>query len=196
MTTAYPLHWPQGFSRTAAPRKSLFKTSAGGAIANVQDELRRFGADSKSLVSNLVISSNVTLTAMHPDDGGIAVYFRWENMDCCIAVDRYNWPEENLQAVSLIIDAERTKLRHGGLNIVRASFRGFTALPPPTGKNPALTEPWWKVLGFTSAVVTLDATEAAYRNLVKKFHPDHGGTDPAKFNQIVDAIRAAREALK
>ena len=197
MTVAYPLHWPPDFPRTKTPLNSRFKVSVNGALANVQDELRRFGNDSGKAVSDLVISSNFTLTDQRPKDGGIACYFRWDNMDCCIAIDRYHRPEENLQAVAHIIDAERTKLRHGGLNIVRASFRGFTALPPPAHGKPMAITNWWTTLGFKDAPETLEVAEAAYRKLVKNYHPDSNpDVDPAKFNQVVDAIRQAREILK
>lgn len=195
MTQAYPLHWPPGFPRITTPEASRFKTSISGSIKNVMTELQRFGNDSKKSVSNIVISANVSLMDQHPRDGAIACYFRWDNMDCCIAVDKYKWPEENLQAIALIIDAERTKLRHGGLNIVRASFRGFTALPPPKDGKYIAPKTWWEVLGFDKRSIALADAESAYRKLVKSHHPDKGG-DPAQFNQIADAIRQAREELK
>lgn len=111
-----------------------------------------------------------------------------------VAVDKYQSPAENLQAIHHIIEAERVKLRHGGLNIVRAGFRGFAALPPPKGPDGHLAKPWWAELGFTEAPPLADA-ESRYRDLVKTAHPDRGG-DPAKFNSITDAIRNARIELK
>lgn len=138
MTTAYPLAWPIGFPRTKVRQPSKFKTSVSQAVQNVTTELRRFGNDTGRGVQNLIISSNVTLTNQRPIDPGIACYFVWDNVQVCIAVDRYNKCEENLQAVALIIDAERTKMRHGGLNIVRAAFRGYASLPPPVDAFGAL----------------------------------------------------------
>lgn len=193
VTQAYPLHWPAGWPRTAAPLSSRFNTSVSAAVNNVLDELRRFGKDSGKPVQNVVISSNVTLGSSTPRDAGIAVYFRWENIDGCIAVDRYRRAEDNLQAIYKVIEAERTKLRHGGLNIVRASFRGFAALPPPRDASGQLSPPWWQVLNVTAGASLADA-EAAYRSMVKTAHPDRGG-DAARFNQITDAIRQAREEL-
>lgn len=194
MTTAYPLHWPLGMPRTKAPAPSRFKTSVSAAVNNVMNELRRFGNDSGKAVQNVVVSSNVTLTDTRPRDPGVACYFRWDGIDCCIAVDRYHWPEENLQAISLVIEAERTKLRHGGLNIVRAAFRGYAALPPPTGPDGQLEPPWWSVLGVPEGS-PVAAAEARYRELVKEAHPDRGG-DPARFNAITDAVRKAREQAR
>lgn len=191
MTQAYPLHWPPGLPRTTSRQSSRFNTSVSSAAKNVLDELRRFGDDSGKRVENIIVSSNVTLTDSRPRDPGVAAYFRWDNIDCCIAVDRYTKAEENLQAIAKVIDAERTKLRHGGLNIVRASFRGYAHLPPPKGPDGQLAKPWWQELGFEDSTVSLSEAEGRYRELVKTHHPDRGG-DAAKFNSITDAIRQAR----
>lgn len=194
MTQAYPLFWPQGMPRTSARTSSKFGTSVSGAVRNVLDELRRFGKDSGKPVESVVISSNVTLTDQRPRDPGVAAYFRWDKIDCCIAIDRYNKTEDNLQAIFRVVEAERTKLRHGGLNIVRAGFRGFAALPPPTGAEGQIAKPWWQVLGFNHDGIPLATAEAKYRELVKTHHPDRGG-DAAEFNFITDAIRSARIEL-
>lgn len=192
MTTAYPLAWPQGFARNRGFAPAKTKTGVSAAVANVMQELRRFGKDSDKPVSEIIISSNVTLTDPRPSDPGVACYFLWDGIQCCIAVDRYHWPEENLQAIALIIEAERTKLRHGGLNIVRAAFRGYASLPPPVNSAGQLPPPWWDVLGLKEGA-TLEEARAAYLAKVKTEHPDKGG-DAARFNLVVDAWKQAQEA--
>ncbi len=193
MTQAWPLHWPVGYPRTKIREKSRFKTSITGAVNNVLDELRRFGADTGRKVEHVTISSNFSLSDSRPVDTGVAVYFRWDNIDACIAVDKYIWIEDNLQAISKVIEADRTKMRHGGLNIVRASFRGYAALPPPKDASGQLAAPWWQTLGLPQDA-TLPQVDATYRVKVKECHPDKGG-DPAQFNLIVQAVQQAREAL-
>lgn len=196
MTQAWPLHWPMGFPREKSPRRSQFRTSLDTAVANVNRSLRAFAKDSGRDIVNFAVSSNVTMMSQEPKDAGVAAYFRWDNIDCCIAVDRYLTPAENLQAIVHVIEAERTKLRHGGLNIVRAGFRGFAALPPPKGPDGQLAPPWRTVLfSNPDVIVDLAAVEAKHRELVKEHHPDRGG-DAARFNQIIDAVRQAREELK
>lgn len=171
MTQAYPLSWPESWSRTTSPGKSQFKTTLPSAIENVQDSLRRFAADSGRRVENILVSSNVSLMERSPKDAGVAVYFTWDGISTCIAVDRYQRIEENLQAIHHVIEAERTKLRHGGLNLVRAAFRGYAALPPPSGAG---RDPW-RFLGLERGSGA-EAIEAAYRDRAKKMHPDAGGS--------------------
>lgn len=186
MTTAYPLTWPQEWPRTTPRKSSQFKTSLEGAIKNVDKSLQLFASDSGKKVENLLVSSNFQLMSRNPTDPGVAVYFTWDGLSTCIAVDRYARIEENLQAIHHCIEAERVKLRHGGLNLVRAAFRGYAALPPPRGRE------WWDVLecrqDATAAII-----EAQYKRLAGDHHPDKGG-DAGKMSEINAAVKAARKA--
>jgi hypothetical protein len=169
--SAYPLTWPDTLPRSAAKASSQFKASLSAALKNVEDSLRRFGADSGG-IKDVIISSNVTLGASRPTDPGVAVWFTWAGEQRCIAVDRYPKVEDNLQAIHHIIEARRTELRHGGLNIVKQTFKGFTALPAPD---------WKRALGLDrpGLTITKQDVEAAYRERAKTAHPDRGGSDAA-----------------
>jgi hypothetical protein len=180
---AYPLHWPPGFPRTRIREKGAFKTTLAGALKNVDDSLRKFASDSGKKLDGLVMSSNVTLGVQRPEDSGVAVWFTWDGLGICIAVDRYLTVEANLQAIHHIIEARRVELRHGTLALVRATFSGFLALPAPTGKE------WWQVLGVHQGAHG-EAVKAAYRKLASEHHPDRGG-DPARMAEINEAYRAA-----
>jgi len=184
---AYPLHWPEGWPRMNRREKSRFDTSLAKALNNVEQSLRLFAKDSGKKVEHLVISSNYSLTERRPADAGVAVYFNWDGIDTCIAVDRYERIEENLQAIHHCVEAERTKLRHGGLNLVRAAFRGYGALPPPSEEQ----QDWRRVLGECA---TLQEAEKAYRNLRGKNHPDRGG-DAGQFHAIQIAWEQAKREL-
>ena len=186
MTQAYPLSWPTNWPRTSGPGKSQFKTSLTAAIDNVQGSLKRFAADSGRKVENILVSSNVSLMERNPKDAGVAVYFTWDGLATCIAVDRYQKIEENLQAIHHVIEAERTKLRHGGLNLVRAAFRGYAALPPPSVPRKSPHE----ILSVKPGA-TADDIDAAYREKAKAAHPDRGGSAAA-----MQELNQARDALK
>lgn len=182
MTAAHPLTWPDTLPRAAKREAGQFKTTLHQALANVQDSLRRFGNDSGHAIKDLVLSSNVTLGNSRPADPGVAAWFTWDGNQVCIAVDRYSSVEANLQAIHHIVEARRTELRHGTLALVRASFRGFQALPAPTS--------WRKVLSLEHAAeVKKPDIEAAYREAARKAHPDSGGSTDAMAD-----LNAARDA--
>lgn len=185
--TAYPLTWPRQFPRAKAREKGAFKTTLAGALGNVQDSLRRFATDSGKKLDGLIISSNVTLGVQRPEDPGVAVWFTWDGMQLCIAVDRYATVEGNLQAIHHIVEARRTELRHGTLALVRATFTGFLALPAPKGKS------WREILDYgAQATITKEMVDARYRKLASERHPDKGGTD----EKMAELNAAREEALK
>jgi hypothetical protein len=184
--TAYPLTWPDGWPRTRFPSTSRFRTGLDGAMRNVETSLRLFGADSGRPVGSTLISSNYTLGDQRPKDPGVAVYFAWDGLSTCIAVDAYRAIHENLQAIHLCIEAERTKLRHGGIELVRAAFRGYAALPPA---RPATGRPWHEVLGVPPDA-DRDTVIRAFRNLAREHHPDRGGS-AASMAELNDAYTQA-----
>jgi hypothetical protein len=165
--------------------KGAFKTTLPGALTNVEGSLRKFAADSGRKLDGLVMSSNVTLGVQRPIDPGVAVWFTWDGLSVCVAVDRYLAVESNLQAIHHIIEARRVELRHGTLELVRATFAGFLALPAPTGKE------WWQVLGVHQGA-HVEAVKAAYRKLASEHHPDRGG-DAARMAEINEAYRLATQ---
>lgn len=190
MTSEYPLQWPEGWPRTEQRSTSQFRTTLNGALNNVRESLRLFAKDSGKELEGLVISSNVTLTSQKPDDPGIAIYFTWDSIQTCIAVDRYKKVEDNLQAIRHCIEAERTKLRHGGINLVRASFRGFAALPPP-GSSMTKKLRWWEILGVYPDA-DAETIKRAFRKKADEKHPDHGGTE----EEFKELQAARQEGLK
>lgn len=185
----FPLAWPESWPRTTGTKASQFKTTLPRAIANVQAELVRFGKDSGIAVENIVISSNYSLTTQNPKDAGVAVYFGWDGLQTCIAVDRYPKIEDNLQAIFLCIEAERTKMRHGGLNLVRAAFRGYAALPPPSAANRGRH---WSAVLEVDASASLEKIATARNKLAQKFHPDKPGGSAEKMAEINAAYESAK----
>jgi hypothetical protein len=124
-----------------------------------------------------------------PPDPGVAVWFTWDDMQVCIPIDRYERVEHNIQAIHHVIEARRVELRHGTLALVRATFRGFQALPPPPGQQPSRS--WRDVLGFHDIQLpNKTAVDHAWRHKAKKAHPDAGGTEA----QMAELNRAKQEA--
>ena len=188
MTTPYPLSWPHGMPRAKSRRTSQFRTSLSGALANVRDSLRRFGADSGRPVSEIIISSNVSLGQDKPSDPGVAVWFLWDGEQRCFAVDIYGKPAENLQAIHHVLEARRTEMRHAGVAMVKAAMAGFAAALPPPG-----SKPWNEILGV-AADASPAAIDAAYRRLAAERHPDKPGGSEAMLAELNAARDQARKA--
>lgn len=196
--TPFPLAWPENMPRSKRREPGRFQTTLAGAMKNVSESIRRFGADSGKTVTDLVISSNVTLGVNNPPDPGVAIWFKWDGLSVCIPVDRYTKVEANLQAIHHIIEARRTELRHGTLALVRATFTGFAALPSPASKRH-----WREVLGLNERPfpapprpVTIDAINEAYKRLAKTRHPDNGGSDDAMSELNAARAEALREVAR
>jgi len=179
MSRAYPLLWPRGWPRTKAPTTAQFRTSLTGAMKNVNEELHRFASDSSKKIDAIVISSNFSLGDQNPKEPGVVCYFNFDGEATCIPVDRYKKIEHNLQAIFHCLEAERTKLRHGGINLVMAAFRGYAMLEGPKNSS----EAWWVTLRVT-ALAERDEVEAAYKKLRSKYHPDKPDGDETKFKAV------------
>lgn len=185
MIPPYPLAWPERLPRTARPISGSFKTTLPRAIENVEKSLELFAKDSGQLVTNIAITSmKAGLSSAQPSDTGVSIWFEWDGEQRCVAVDRYDKLEDNVQAIHHVIEARRTELRHGGLNIARQTFKSFTALPH-------YPVDWRKLLGFDKPgqIVTKDMIEAAYRLRAKTAHPDKPGGSAAEF-QLLNKAKA------
>tara|TARA_B100001063_G_scaffold39433_1_gene33191 strand:+ start:7248 stop:7832 length:585 start_codon:yes stop_codon:yes gene_type:complete len=164
----FPLQWPAHWPETKTRQSSRFDTLLFQALENVKGEIERFAKDSGKRVTDIIISSNYSLTNTKPDNPGVCVYFTWDGEQTCIPVDRYSLVQDNLQAIYHCINAERTKLRHGGINLVKAAFRGYAALPNPNNVN-------WRDILNCHGVDNLEDVKRAYRSAIKNCHTDKGG---------------------
>jgi hypothetical protein len=181
---AYPLSWPANVQRAERKADSRFKTTLPAALKNVRLSLEKFGRESSRAVTEIVISSNVTLGQERPRDTGVAVWFKWDGDQRCIAVDRYPKIEDNLQAIHHVLEARCVEMRHAGIHIIRSTMQGFVAKIGWDGG-------WRAVLGLdrAGAVIRKTSIEEAYRRLAETAHPDKGGSqeEMAKLNVARDA---------
>lgn len=191
MIAAYPLTWPDFIPRSARRERGQFKTSLTSALDNVQTSLRRFGADSGKPLKDIILSSNCTLGVSKPADPGVAAWFTWDGDQVCIPVDRYDSAEANLQAIHHILEARRVELRHGTLALVKASFRGFRALPAPAG-----SQHWRDVLGVGPDVRDLARAKTMYRALAARAHPDRPGGSHETMAALNAALAQAEAELR
>lgn len=185
----YPLQWPPQYPRCKKPQKSRFDTTLAKAMGNVEKALRLFSKDSGKKVTNITISSNVTLGNMNPDDPGVSIFFEWDGVQTCIPIDQYDKVQDNLQAIYHVLEADRTKLRHGSLDLVRATFSGYAGQLPASGSG----QKWWGVLNVDRDS-SFKQIKESYRKLIKKHHPDRNNGSTEQFEIIQEAFRQAKQA--
>jgi hypothetical protein len=124
-------------------------------------------------------------------DTGVAVYFTRKGHEQAVACDKWDSIRDNLQAVAKTIEALRGIDRWGTGEMVDAAFQGFTAIPASAnlGIQVRPKRPWHEVLGV-SPDAPREVVEAAGKAMLRKTHPDAGGTD-AEFQEAQEAIRNA-----
>lgn len=164
---AYPLCWPMQWTRTASHqrRRANFSTGFASARDSLVNEVRLLGG------RGLIISTNIPLRrdglpyagAREPDDPGVAAYFDLYGQQQCVPCDKWNRVADNLHAINLCIGALRGLERWGAREMVKASFRGFVALPEKSSVN------------YFQGCATPEDFRGRYRDLSKRLHPDAGG---------------------
>lgn len=191
MAEAFPLQWPVSWPRAKHPQNAQFKVTMAEAVSHLYDELDRLGA------KNVVVSSNMQVrldgrpyaTQKRMDDEGVAVYFTLNNEQQCIPCDKWTTVKDNVRAIGLTVQALRGLDRWGAKEMVNAAFRGFKALPESAIVTPYQSRAWYEVLEV-SQTASVETIKAAYRSMLLKYHPDHGG-DVNKFHELQKAYKEA-----
>jgi hypothetical protein len=201
MTKAYPLHWPDGWTRTPVGkrRRSPYKLTPEKSTAHLLNELKLLGA----LRGSIIISSNVPLrrdglpyaNVSPPEDPGVAVYWSTHTFkDRSIVCDKWDRAHDNIHACGLAIAALRAIERAGAGQISDRAFNAFGALPPSSEPAAVKTRPWWEVFGFSQVMLgslSRPLIDARFRELSVKAHPDKGGSDAA-MKELTNAYEQAK----
>lgn len=194
MIYEYPLNWPIGVPRTKYPLRSRFDTAEERVKRNLENQLYMMDATSVVVTTNVELRRDGRPYAnQRVTDNGVAVYFKRNGRDQCIACDKWDSIRDNLQAVAKTIEALRGIERWGTGEMVDAAFAGFTAIPASaSGGAPVVPpQPWYDVLQV-SPDASREIVEVAYRAMRRKTHPDAGGSEEA-FNRVQ---RAYEEAMQ
>lgn len=186
---AFPLQWPQGFSRTKFRKRAAFKASFAQSRDGIMHELRLLGAKLPVLSTNVPLRRDGLPYAGGSEllpDPGVAVYFTLDGKQMSLACDLWVRVSDNLRAVELTISAMRGMDRWGVSDMLNRAFSGFAALPPPS-------DHWSDVLDINQHA-GIDAIEEVYRAKMKRAHPDIGGSVEAsqRLNKAISEARKAR----
>lgn len=90
-----------------------------------------------------------------------------------------------MRAIGLTVAALRGIERWGSSDMLERTFGGFAALPEQSSTG------WWQHLGIPRES-TLEQIQVRWRELVKVYHPDHGGT-PQRFQDLMEAFEQAKK---
>lgn len=178
MIESYPLQWKDGVPRTKKPRRSRFHTPQGVAVDNLLNELRLMEARNIIITSNVKtyrrMGINIPYAHQKVEDTGVSVYFEYNNVQHCIPCDRWDRIHDNIHAIGKTIEAMRGIERWGTHTMMKATFKGFEALPPSTGEVYGVKQNKADYFKYCS---NLDELREHYREMAKIFHKDKGGDD-------------------
>ena len=104
---AYPLAWPENVARTEVRKSHGPAMSISSAVASLKDILALWAAENASRLSDVVISSNVTLGEAMPADPGVVLYFKIDGNPSHLLCDRFLRPEQNVRGIYEQIEARR-----------------------------------------------------------------------------------------
>lgn len=182
------LQWPDGVPMNFDPQYSRFGNhSLSQALTEVEAELTRFGVESAVITGDWSLSTRDYPLSDKRTPSPVAVHYRRNGDDFCIAICEYNTVQDNVWAVAKVIDAMRAIERHGGDAVARQAASGFIALPPPD-------KPWWEVFGVGKDADP-DVVEATYKIKAKKLHPDKPGGSAEAMSELNTAYDQFKEFL-
>lgn len=163
--TAYPLTWPEGWSRTKYRNRSRFDTAFTKARQELQGEIERLGGTYPVLSTNLELrlDGQPYANKAEPADPGVALYFLRKDRQMVFACDRWDRVKDNLWAIKKTMEAMRGIERWGASDMMDRAFSAFEALPAP-GK--AVSQVWWRVLDVDQSA-TVEDIQRAYRARAK-----------------------------
>lgn len=192
--SAYPLAWPQSRPRTKSRILGRFnkKDHAGGFVTSadltVRDARKRLLVELERIGAKLVaVSTNIPKgRTTAPTDPGVAVYFQLDGKPIVLACDRYTQVAQNIAAIAAHLEATRAIERYGVATMAQM-FTGFLALP-----GPMVPDDWRGALGNPQS---LAEAEAAWKERIRRAHPDAGGSVAAAA-ALNAAIAVARVVWK
>jgi hypothetical protein len=180
------LDWPPGWSRTTPyqRRGSRYRVTYERALSDLFHSLTLLRARD-------VIVTHDRRSLARPDPG-VAVYWSigvTNPRPFTRACDQWLSQAANVRAIGLAVDALRAMQRSGASQVLERAYAGLLVLPPSIDRR------WPEVLGVPGDA-PWPMIQEAYRSLVRRHHPDHGGSDHAmaEINAALVAAKAARQA--
>jgi hypothetical protein len=185
---AYPLQWPEGWSRTPADQRknSAYKVTPGKALRDLLTSVIKLGGVLPIVSSNLPVRRDgfPYTNVAQPTDPGVAVYWVRGGRQEVMACDRWNRSWENMRAIYHGIEGLRAMERAGATQIMERAFQAFAL---PSGKKT-----WRQVLDIEpNYTPSAEMLKKSARALMAKYHPDRTDGDEEKFKEVQRALAEA-----
>lgn len=185
--------WPAERGVTASRKSGPFRTNMVDACERIEREVSAFTRAGRNWrTRNLTIYAECQLGAKLRFlanqrgllDPRVAVEFDLDGQTYNICADRYIEPWQNLCGIAEYIKAIRAQERNG-IFTAAEMFASFASLPSGRDRH------WSEVL-MVPRDATRETIDRAYRDLVKRLHPDVGGNsdDMAALNVAYDQAKA------
>lgn len=176
--------------------KSPFKSRTG--MDDLERELEHLGA------TDVVIESGHTRDQIRndgwprsgsaPQHSDVRLYFKCKHGTLRYECNRFDSWEGNLRAIGLWLQRQRLAIEEWGIGTGGEAYRGFAALPEKSSAVEFSTvEEARRFIMDTAGISVMGSEEAAFRQAVRKAHPDAGGSDAlmGKLNRARDFIEKA-----
>lgn len=198
---AYPLQWPDGWPRTPPEKRrdnSRYRVTPNRARVELVDEVAKIeGARDVVLSTNMPTRKDgapYANASRYPRDPGAAIYWTdSEGRTWSLACDMWTMLHHNMRALYYAVAGIRQIERSGASQLLERAYRGFNALPAEAGMH----QGWWRQVFGIDADTKVDRAliDNLYRALVRKRHPDYGGThdEMVLLNRARDAALAEIE---
>lgn len=204
MIFSSPLNWPDDVPMRDDSERKLGRFAEGKdaisvaqAVERLDREIKRLGGDNASLCANFSVTAGrktIRMEVMRRENQAVCLRFNIGDQLFVMPMDGYTDAAQNIAGLAAHIEATRAIERHGVATVSQV-LNNFAALPPRSGEAAIKPKrPWYDVLGILQES-SLGVIEAVFRELSKVHHPDHGG-DPGNYQELMDAIKEAREEKK
>lgn len=133
-----------------------------------------------------------------PEHSAVRVWFKAKRQSLCFQYDGWRDVEMNVYMIALTLERLRAVERYGCTQSDE-QYRGWSQLPPGTGKGPIVADEFGSANGARlflaeTAGVPLhrDVIDAdLYRAAARRAHPDQGGT-----NELMAKVNRAKEYIE
>jgi hypothetical protein len=178
--------WPR--EKTKEQVRGAFKAGFTDSLELLRTELRHLGTKTLIVCADLdprqIRNDGFIRSDARPEYSGVRVYFDSKHGQIDMCCDKFkNW-QDNLRGIALTLHRLRTAELYGCVSSKGEQYAGWAQLPAPDAQKDGAFPNVESAAGFLQQHSDIACEEillaksvyaVAYRQAVKKLHPDAGG---------------------